>query len=253
LSAISGSEQQATHNYAQIQVSDTGKGIGADFLPYIFERFRQADSKSNRSNKGLGLGLAIARHLVELHGGTIQAESPGIGQGATFTVKLPQTAVPSPEDSLASHPGQVHSPNVEEDAVPLDSHPTLKDLQVLVVDDEADTREWLSIVLQERGAHVIAVGSVDEALEAIEQLKPNVLLSDIGMPGKDGYALIRKVRELEPDMGGRIPAVALTAYASVEDYKEALSAGFQLHVAKPIRAAELVAVVAKLAKMSGKL
>jgi CheY-like chemotaxis protein len=253
LSAISGSEQQATHNYAQIQVSDTGKGIGADFLPYIFERFRQADSKSNRSNKGLGLGLAIARHLVELQGGTIQAESPGIGQGATFTVKLPQTAVPSPQDSLASHPDQMQPPNVEEDAVPLDSHPKLKDLQVLVVDDEADTREWLSIVLQECGARVIAVGSVDEALEAIKQLKPNLLLSDIGMPGEDGYTLIRKVRELEPDMGGRIPAVALTAYASVKDYKEALSAGFQLHVAKPIRAAELVAVVASLAKMSGKL
>jgi len=252
LSVVSGSEPEAKDKYAQIQVSDTGKGISADFLPYVFDRFRQADSKSTRADQGLGLGLAIARHLVELHSGTIGVESPGIGQGATFTVKLPQKAAPS-EATLASDPDQVQPSRVRGDAVPLDNPLTLDGLRVLIVDDEADTREWVRTVLQECGAQAIAVGSVDEALEALEQLKPDVLVSDIGMPGEDGYALIRKVRELEPDIGERIPAVALTAYASVEDYKEALSAGFQLHVAKPVRAAELVAVVASLAELSGKL
>jgi len=232
--------------YTQIQVSDTGKGISADFLPYIFERFRQAEnSKSTRAYKGLGLGLAIARHLVGLHGGTIAAESPGIGQGATFTVKLPQKAAPLQAD-LTTNPGQGQPSRDGRNVVPLDSPLRLDGLRVLVVDDHADTREWVSVVLQECGAQVLSAGSVDEGIEVLEQSKPDVLVSDIGMPGEDGYALIRKVRELELDTGERIPAVALTAYASVEDYKEALSAGFQLHVAKPIRTAELVAVVASL-------
>lgn len=251
LSVVSG-DAEAKDKYTQIQVSDTGKGISAEFLPYVFERFRQADSKSTRAHKGLGLGLAIALHLVELHGGTIQAESPGIRQGATFIVKLPQKATSS-QATLASNPNQEQPPKVERNAVPLDNPLTLNGLQVLIVDDEVDTREWVSTVLQECGAQALAVGSVDEALEALEQLKPDVLVSDIGMPGGDGYALIRKVRELESDIGGRIPAIALTAYASVEAYKEALDAGFQLHVAKPVRAAELVAVVASLGQMSGKL
>jgi len=231
--------------YTQIQVSDTGKGISADFLPYIFERFRQADKKSTRAYKGLGLGLAIARHLVELHGGIIEAESPGIGQGATFTVKLPQKAAPLQAD-LTTNPGQGQPIRNERDAVPLERPLWLNGLRVLVVDDDADTREWVSVVLQECGAQVLSAGSVDEGIEVLEQSKPDVLVSDIGMPGEDGYALIRRVRELELDTGERIPAVALTAYASVEDYKEALSAGFQLHVAKPVRTAELVAVVASL-------
>lgn len=250
LSVVSGSKD-VKDKYAQIQVSDTGKGISSDFLPYVFDRFRQADSKSTRVHKGLGLGLAIARHLVELHGGTIQAESPGIGQGATFTVKLPQKAAPL--QAVTDNPDQGQSPRVGRDAIPLDNPLALDGLQVLVVDDDADAREWISTVLQECGAQVSAVGSVEAALEALEKLKPDVLVSDIGMPGEDGYALIRKVRELEPDIRGRIPAVALTAYASVEDYKEALAAGFQLHVAKPVRAAELVAVVASLSQISGKL
>lgn len=244
----------------QIAVRDTGKGISADFLPYVFDRFRQADSNSNRSNKGLGLGLAIAHHLVELHGGTIQAESPGIGLGATFTVKLPihegsrgglrQGEQREQRENVHKGYLSAHSPP----AIPASpASPALQGLRVLVVDDEADTLEWIAIVLQQSGAQVSAVGSVEEALEALENLKPDVLVSDIGMPGEDGYALIRKVRQLEPDMGERIPAVALTGYARVEDYTEALAAGFQLHVAKPIRAAELVAVVASLAKMSGKL
>lgn len=249
LSVVSGSED-VKEKYFQIQVSDTGKGISAEFLPYIFDRFRQADSKSTRADKGLGLGLAIAHHLVQLHGGTIEAESPGIGQGATFTVKLPQKAIPSQTDATGNS-DQGQSPEGR-GTLPLDNPLALNGLRVLIVDDEADTREWVSTVLQECGAQVFAVGSVDEALEALEQLQPDVLISDIGMPGEDGYALIRKVRELEPDRG-RIPAVALTAYASVEDYKEALAAGFQLHVAKPVRAAELVAVVASLGQLSRKL
>ncbi len=234
-----------------IQVSDTGKGISADFLPYVFDRFRQADSTSTRVHKGLGLGLAIARHLVELHGGTIQAESQGEGLGATFTVKLPLKAVRSLETSLASDEFQAH-PTIG-DRVPLDSPLRLNGLRVLVVDDEADARKFVSTVLEECGAEVTAVDSVDSALAALEHLKPDVLVSDIGMPGEDGYALIRKVRELEADIGGRIPAVALTGYATVEDHKEALLAGFQLHVAKPVRSAELIAVVASLAEWTEKL
>ncbi len=250
LSVVSDSEQQATDNYAQIQVSDTGKGISADFLPYVFERFRQADSTSTRSNKGLGLGLAIARHLVELHGGTIQAESAGIGQGATFTVMLPLLAIPSAKEAQTSNSNQMQVPMVGEDTTALENPPRLDGLQVLVVDDEADVREWISTVLTESGAQVIAVGSVGEALAALEQLRPDVLVSDIGMPDEDGYTFIRKVRELGSEMGGRIPAVALTGYAREEDYRQAKAAGFQLHIAKPIKAAELVAVVKSLAEMS---
>jgi CheY-like chemotaxis protein/nitrogen-specific signal transduction histidine kinase len=235
-------------SHVQIKVSDTGKGISADFLPHVFDRFRQADSTSTRVHKGLGLGLAIARHLVELHGGTIQAESPGEGQGATFIVKLSLL-----EESRGA--GELLSRGEDPSQEPLcPSAPLrLNGLRVLVVDDEADVRQFVSTVLEERGAEVTAVGSVDEALTALEQLKPDVLVSDIGMPGEDGYALIRKVRELEANLGGRIPAVALTGYARVEDHREALLAGFQLHVAKPVRSAQLIAVVASLAEWTEKL
>jgi PAS domain S-box-containing protein len=230
--------QPSIPNYVQIQVSDTGKGISADFLPHVFERFCQADSSHTRSNKGLGLGLAIALHVVELYGGTIQAQSQGIGQGATFTVKLPILEESRGESLSPSAPS---SPN------------SLTGLRVLVVDDEADVRQWITAVLEECGAKVSTFSSTRQALEALEELNPDVLISDIGMPDEDGYALMRKIRKLEPELGGRIPAVALTGYARVEDYKEALAAGFQLHVAKPVRAAELIAVVASLGKMSGKL
>ncbi|OWY63490.1 histidine kinase [cyanobacterium TDX16] len=243
--------QLPTTNSAQIQVIDTGIGISPDFLPYIFDRFRQADSTSARSNKGLGLGLAIARHLVELHGGSIQADSPGRGQGTTFTVKLPvRDASPINPAQTSSAAGQMHSPATVGDAMSSDNPPTLSGLWVLIVEDEADTREWISTVLETCGARVIAVDSVDEAMVALETERPDVLISDVGLPGEDGYGLIRKIRELEPRMGGTIPAVALTAYARVEDYQEAIAAGFQLHVAKPIRAAELIAVVASLARIA---
>ncbi|WP_414513902.1 ATP-binding protein [Nostoc sp. PCC 9305] len=245
LSKEVGSEEEFSQpsilNYVQIQVSDTGKGISADFLPHVFERFCQADSSHTRSDKGLGLGLAIARHVVELHGGTIQAQSQGIGQGATFTVKLPILEESRGESLSPLSPPSPSSPN------------PLTNLRVLVVDDEADVRQWITAVLEESGATVSTFSSTRQALEALEELHPDVLISDIGMPGEDGYALMRKIREIEAERGGRIPAVALTGYARVEDYKEALAAGFQLHIAKPVRAAELIAVVASLGKMSDKI
>jgi PAS domain S-box-containing protein len=257
--------QPSIPNYVQIQVSDTGKGISADFLPHVFERFCQADSSHTRSDKGLGLGLAIARHVVELHGGTIQAQSQGIGQGATFTVKLPileenrETALrlrSVAEEQRSRRTGDNNLNFSPQSPVPSTQYPIpnpLTNLRVLVVDDEADVRQWITAVLEESGAKVSTFSSTEQALKALEELDPDVLISDIGMPGEDGYALMRKIREIEAERGGRIPAVALTGYARVEDYKEALAAGFQLHVAKPVRAAELIAVVASLGKMSGKI
>jgi len=249
--------QPSIPNYVQIQVSDTGKGISADFLPHVFERFCQADSSHTRSDKGLGLGLAIARHVVELHGGTIQAQSQGIGQGATFTVKLPILEESrGAEEQRSRGTGDNNLNFSPQSPVPSTQYPIpnrLTNLRVLVVDDEADVRQWITAVLEECGAEVSTFSSTRQALEALEELHPDVLISDIGMPGEDGYALMRKIREIEAERGGRIPAVALTGYARVEDYKEALAAGFQLHVAKPVRAAELIAVVASLGKMSGKV
>jgi PAS domain S-box-containing protein len=236
LSATDSGTQEERLSFARIQVSDTGIGISAEFLPHVFDRFRQADSTSARSNKGLGLGLAISCHLVELHGGTISAASPGLGQGSSFSVTLPTI---EGVEEIGETEG---SGNFKEEFTI-----SLTGLQVLVVDDDADARQWISTVLEESGAEAIALGSVSEALKALERQRPDVLVSDIGMPGEDGYALIRKIRELEP-MGRRIPAVALTAYARAEDYQKALAEGFQLHVAKPIRSAELVAVVAGLAR-----
>ncbi len=244
--------QPSIPNYVQIQVSDTGKGISADFLPRVFERFCQADSSHTRSNKGLGLGLAIARHVVELHGGTIQAQSQGIGQGATFTVKLPILEESrGAEEQRSRGTGDNNLNFSPQSPVPSTQYPIpnpLTNLRVLVVDDEADVRQWITAVLEECGAKVSTFSSTRQALEALEELHPDVLISDIGMPDEDGYALMRKIREIEAEQGGRIPAVALTGYARVEDYKEALAAGFQLHVAKPVRAAELIAVVANLKK-----
>jgi len=258
LSILHSSHSELSTFYsALIEVSDTGQGISADFLPHVFEHFRQADSSHTRSNKGLGLGLVIAHHIVELHGGTIEAQSQGIGQGATFTVKLPILK----ESSLA---GEQPSRGAESNFLTLHTSALLSDspsssnllsgLCVLVVDDEADVRQWITAVLEECGAQVSAFGSTRQALEALEEIHPDVLISDIGMPDEDGYALMRKIRELEPELlGGSIPAVALTGYARIEDYKEALAAGFQLHVAKPVRAAELIAIVTSLGRMSGKI
>ncbi len=225
----------------QIRVSDTGGGIAPEFLSHVFERFRQADSSTTRSHGGLGLGLAIVRHLVELHGGIVSAESPGIGQGATFIVNLPMKAV-----AVGVKKPEQFSP-VNEDCEDPNNLLTLKGLRVLVVDDEPDARQLIATILGQYGAQVMTVASAFEALLAIPQFHPDILVSDIGMPQEDGYALIRQLRTLSQEQGGRIPAVALTAYARAEDRTQALLAGFQLHLPKPVNPTELAAVVANLA------
>jgi signal transduction histidine kinase/ActR/RegA family two-component response regulator len=234
---------QRVNSHVEITVSDTGAGISSDFLPFVFDRFSQHDSTTTRSYGGLGLGLAIVRQLVELHGGTVTVVSPGIGQGTTFTVKLPVMIIhlppsdPEPLNSLVEPKGRFQA------------SPTLEGLQILVVEDEADALELLSTILEKYGADVMAVTSVKEALTIIETAsdrRPDVLVSDIGMPDEDGYSLIRKLRQLEAQRGGRLPAIALTAYARNDDRQQALLAGFQMHLTKPVDAVELVAVVTSL-------
>ena len=234
---------QRINSHIEIIVTDTGQGISAEFLPYVFDRFRQADSSITRSFGGLGLGLAIVRQLVELHGGTVHAESPGEGQGATFTVKLPLMAI----GPKAIEPERVHP--AAGGSVPFDCSPGLDGLRILIVDDDADIRALLIYTLEVCGAEVMAAASADEAISALTASSPpmDILISDIGMPDEDGYALLRRVRALEPENGGRIPAIALTAYARTQDRRAALLAGFQSHVAKPVEPAELIAVIANLA------
>jgi PAS domain S-box-containing protein len=220
----------------EIDVSDNGAGIDPAFLPHIFERFRQGAAAGPRRPGGLGLGLSIVRHIVELHGGSIHARSDGPGQGAVFTIRLPA------KDSAA---GKV-PPVGHERRDDLAASPRLDGLRVAVVDDEPDARELIAAVLQGRGAVVIPAASSKEAVALIREQRPDVLLSDISMRDEDGYELIRQVRGLPAAEGGRTPAAALTAYGRLEDRMKALGAGFQLHVAKPVDPAELVAVVASL-------
>ncbi len=229
--------------YACIAVSDTGEGITSEFLPYVFERFRQADSKFSHSRNGLGLGLAIARQLVELHGGTVTAESKGKGQGATFTVRLP----------LATVEAQLNNAPTNADEVSFNATQLLSGLQVLAVDDDDDTLELLSMILEEEGAEVTGVSSVKKALQVLETLKPDILISDIGMPDADGYDLIRQVRLNETGKGEMLPAIALTAYGRSEDEKWALAAGFQLYLAKPVEPMILVEAIANLTAQSPKM
>ncbi|MDZ8069345.1 MAG: ATP-binding protein [Nostoc sp. DedQUE08] len=218
-------------NRAQIQITDTGKGISGDFLPYVFEHFRQEDSATTRKFGGLGLGLAIVRQIVEMHGGTVTAESPGVGLGATFTVKIPLAP------QLTQAPTLERSPVQEGD---------LNGIQILVVDDETDSRDFIAFVLEQYGAIVTAVGSGTEALQAIAQSIPNIIISDIGMPEMNGYMLIRQIRTLGLEQGGQIPAIALTAYAGELDRQQAIAAGFQRHVPKPIDPETLVAIVVEM-------
>ncbi|MBD1898310.1 response regulator [Coleofasciculus sp. FACHB-129] len=233
------------NSHVEITVIDTGLGINSDFVPYVFDRFRQADSSITRSYSGLGLGLAIVRHLVELHGGTVRAESQGEGQGATFIVKLPLMPV-----RMETSEGERVHPTVGR-GVSFNNPPSLDGLQILVVDDEVDSRVFVTTLLEQCGASVCAVGSADSAIEAIKIFKPDVLLSDIGMPGEDGYTLIRRVRALNVEEGGRTPAVALTAYARAEDRMRAIAAGFQMHIPKPVEPSELATIVASLAGRTG--
>jgi CheY-like chemotaxis protein len=223
-----------------IVVSDTGEGIGVEFLPYIFDRFRQAESTTKRQHNGLGLGLAIVRHLVEAHGGTISASSEGRGKGATFTVTFPLLAV---------HRNGTDGEHAFYRAGSATTAPAaiLEGMRVLVIDDEEDARELLTIALTQSGAEVRTAATVRAALEILEHWKPNVMVSDIGMPGQDGYDFIRTVRALELERGGTIPALALTGYASAEDAARARLAGYETHMAKPVAPSDLVVAVASLA------
>jgi PAS domain S-box-containing protein len=242
-------ERAAMH--VEIKVSDSGIGIDTQFLPYVFDRFRQADSSMTREHGGLGLGLAIVRHLVELHGGTVAAESHGAGQGAVFTVRLPIAEVGEAPARLAED--SLHYTDQPAAASELAASTTdLRGLRVLVVDDDPDTREILCMVLSQYGAEVRAAGSSHDALGAFREWKPNVLISDIGMPDEDGFAFIEKVRTFAPEDGGNIPAAALTAYARDEDRQRARSAGYQIHISKPVDPTKLATVVAGLAKRAKK-
>jgi CheY-like chemotaxis protein len=219
-----------------IEVTDTGAGIEPEFLPHVFDRFRQQDPGSTRKHGGLGLGLSIVRHLVTQHGGTIEAFSEGEGLGSTFVVRVPLSRVPA-ENVGGNHAG---------DAADVSS-PSLEGVRVLVVDNEPDARSLVRTILEGRGATVTVVESASAALEEIRAHRPDVLVSDIAMPEEDGYTLIRKVRRLEGTFGP-LPAAALTAYATASDRAEALLAGYQAHLAKPVEPAELAAVVASLAR-----
>ncbi len=242
------------NSHVQIQVIDTGMGISPEFLPHVFDRFRQADSTTTRTHGGLGLGLAIVRNLVALHGGTVHAESEGEGKGATFTVKLPllnkaqeQGNGAESEHSSLEQPGLNGETDNFDLGTSAEAPGNLSGLQVLVVDDEPDVRSLLITVIEESGANAIAAESVPEALKVLEQLQPDVLVSDIAMPLEDGYTLIRKVRNLEAERGGLLPAVALTAYVREEDCQQAIEAGFQMHISKPVDTTKLVMAVANLA------
>lgn len=233
---------QRVDSHAEIVVSDSGVGISKEFLPYVFDRFRQADASSTRIHGGLGLGLSIVRQLVDLHGGSVSVHSEGDGKGTTFTITLPFVGVVNNQNEAeAFHPTQ------SEEVISLQGLPSLQGLKVLVVDDEADTRELIREVLKECGSEVITSNSAADALVALEEHKPDILISDLGMPDEDGYSLISKIRALPDERGGQIPAAALTAYARAEDRMRVLRSGFQFHLPKPVDSAELVTVVASLA------
>jgi PAS domain S-box-containing protein len=234
---------ERVNSHLEIVVSDTGQGISPDFLPHVFDRFRQADQKASRQHGGMGLGLAIVRHLVELHGGNVSATSDGEGQGATFTVRLPISPIYQVDPSGA----RVHP--AARDLLPAnDTTERLDGLRILIVDDEPDTRDLLRQGLEYCGANVRLAGSAAEAVDAIVAEVPDILISDIGMPGIDGYDLIRQIRQLPADAGGKVAAIALTAYTRVEDRLQALRAGYDMHVPKPVELAELVAVAASVAR-----
>ncbi|MGC4031740.1 MAG: ATP-binding protein [Tepidisphaeraceae bacterium] len=235
---------ERVNSQIEVTVTDSGEGIKPEFLPYVFERFRQADPSTTRRHGGLGLGLAIVRHLVELHGGRVSVKSEGLGRGASFIVALPLRPL-----RLQNEPGmpRIH-PETGFVAGPDGDIPSLAGLKVLVVDDEADSREIIRIILTEHGAKVITAGSVSQAMQLLRDESPDVVCSDIGMPEEDGYSLIRRIRKLPAAEGGNTPAVALTAFARSEDRRVALMSGFQMHVVKPAEPAELVTVIASIAQ-----
>src|SRR5215467_2510867 len=225
---------QRVRSHAEIVVSDTGQGIVANVLPYVFDRLRQGESGSARGHGGLGIGLALVRHLVELHGGSVYAESAGEGKGATFIVKLPLMLADVREEAVTRR-----------DSLALEN-PSLAGAHIVVVDDDPTAVELIKEVLVQAGAAVVESRSADEALREIARHRPDVLVSDIEMPGQDGYSLIRKLRALSPEQGGKIPAVALTAFGRPEDRIRSLQAGFNIHLTKPVDPAELIASVASM-------
>jgi len=227
-----------TNSYLEVVVSDSGIGIPEDFLPYVFDRFTQADTTSARKHAGLGLGLSIARHIIELHGGTLAAESPGEGRGATFRITLPVRAL---------HPQEVDSPQPIAPVDTIANDIMLNGLRIMLVDDEDETRELLKMMLSSHGAEVLAAASGTEALAQIDECQPGIIVSDIGMPVMDGYMFMKRVRALDSEHRS-VPAIALTAYARAEDRLRALAAGFQMHVPKPVEASELVMVIASLVR-----
>jgi PAS domain S-box-containing protein len=233
---------ERVNSHLEICVSDDGEGIEPDLLPHLFERFRQGDASTTRRHGGLGLGLSIVKHLVEMHGGMARAKSPGPGQGSTFCIELPLMLIHGrDETTVRTHPRYATEPTA------LTNHPSLEGITVLAVDDEHDALTLVKRVLESCGARVLIADSAGDALKLVRDEKPDVILSDIGMPGEDGYDFIRSVRSLPAAQGGRTPAAALTAFARAEDRTRALLAGFQTHVAKPVEPTELTAVVSGLA------
>ena len=233
-------------SHVEIRVADTGIGIKPEFLPHVFDRFRQADGSTARTARGLGLGLSIVKHLVELHGGTVLVNSPGVGGGTTFTIRLPLTVVREAADDR----GRLRADGSTDISVDF-KYSDLSGVTVLVVDDQPDARELIKHVLGECHARVLTATSAAEALAAVEAGRPNVLVSDIGMPDVDGYELLRRVRALGHARGGGLPAIALTAFARSEDRTRALRAGFLVHVSKPVEPSELVATVASVVGRTG--
>jgi PAS domain S-box-containing protein len=231
---------ERVNSHLEISVHDSGRGIDPDFLPYVFDRFRQADATTTREQKGLGLGLAIVKNLVELHGGSVRAKSPGPNKGSTFTIVLPVVTAHIDADSERQHPRVATGEVVDEK---LD----LAGVRVLAIDDEADARHLIKRILGGCGAHIETADSGAAALRYLRKSKPQVLILDIGMPGEDGYTVIRNIRQLPIEEGGKVPAIALTAFARSEDRRRAVLAGFQMHIAKPVEPSELIAMVASLA------
>ena len=235
---------ERVNSHLEVSVIDSGEGIDPEFLPHVFDRFRQADATTTRRHGGLGLGLAIVRQLVELHGGSVRAKSPGPGGGSTFVVALPLTVIhPDPESVVhRRHPTTATVPTSAEACV------EIAGLKVVVVDDEPDARGLLQRLLEDCDAEVVVAATANEAIDLVKRHRPDVLVSDIGMPGEDGYSLIRRLRQLAADEGGATPAVALTAYARADDRINVVLAGFQHHLSKPVEPAELIAIVASLAR-----
>jgi CheY-like chemotaxis protein len=228
---------------AEITVSDTGEGIPAEFLPHIFDRFRQADSSTTRKHGGLGLGLAIVRHLVDLQGGTVAAYSAGEDRGSVFTITLP---------CVTAHPIVPLAEHHLEDGRRRESTIALTGLRILYVEDDTDSREALAAVLLLYGAAVKSVATVSEALEVMSGWQPDVLVSDIGLPHEDGYDLIKQLRAREPEDGGTVPAIALTGYAGVRENERAVSAGYQVYLAKPVEPGRLAEIITTLVGKDGK-